>query len=145
MMQCPDKFEEYSWHDNPIHGFRIIEKENCVGDLVLDIDYITEWLCSEENGYNFRIAPADLVFEDITDLVISLDYESCSASMTPPSIHEIRCKSKIYSNGYKSFEWFIEINWPSNCFIKFNSPKFKQALRKKPILSNDQVMNPNER
>ncbi len=144
-MKHTDVFEEHSWHDNPIHGFRIIEKANCVGDLILDIDHITEWLCSDDGEYNFKIAPADLIFEDIIDLAIFLDYGECSASITPPSIHEIRREPKEYPNGYKSYEWFIEINWPSNCYIKFKSPGFKQILRKQPMLSNEQIIKPSNR
>lgn len=144
-MDYSNEFKKHSWHDNPIHSFRVIEKKHGVGDLILDIDYITEWLSSEDDKYNFKIAPTDLIFEDISDLEISLDYKSCSAGITPPSIHEIRREPKVYKNGYKSFDWYIEINWPSNCYIKFSSPSFKQKLRKKPILSDKQIISSNTR
>jgi len=32
-----EDFEQVSWHDNAIHGFRILEgTDDCCGDLVLD-------------------------------------------------------------------------------------------------------------
>ncbi len=134
------KFEEYNWHDNPIHGFKIIESDYGSGDLVLDIDYITEWLCKEGESYNFKIAPADLIFKGVTDLEISLDYKSCTAGITPPSIHEIIREPIQYDNGYKSYSWIIAINWPTDAFIKFKGDKFIQSLRKDPVLHDEQVL-----
>ncbi len=137
------KFEDYSWHDNPIHGFKIIELEHGSGNLEIDIDYIAEWLCQEDNSCNFKIAPATLIFEGITELEIALDYKSCTAAITPPSIHEIIREQFKYPNGYSSFSWHIVINWPSNAYIKFKADGFNQKLRKEPMVHSKQVL-PNE-
>lgn len=134
------KFEDYSWHDNPIHGFKIIESDHGSGNLELDIDYISEWLRGDDNFFNFKIAPATLVFEGITDLEIALDYKSCSAGITPPSIHEIVREQFSYQNGYSAYAWHIVINWPSNAYIKFKANSFTQTLRREPIIHNEQVL-----
>ncbi len=138
-------FEAFNWHDNPIHGFGLVEGEYGLGKLVLDIDYITEWVCSDEGSFSFRIAPADLVFEDVSDLVVSLDYQSCSAGLTPPSIHVIRREPRTHPNGHQNFAWHIDINWPSGGYIRFTAPGFTQTLRKEPILSDGQVLDPRDR
>lgn len=40
-----EQFGEGNWHDNAIHGFRVVEgPDMCSGELILDIDHITEWL-----------------------------------------------------------------------------------------------------
>ena len=75
-MLLPKSFEDYSWHDNAIHGFRIVEgPDGCGGELILDIDFIVEWLPpkGENNAFEFRVAPAHLTFHDVTDLVIYVD------------------------------------------------------------------------
>ena len=131
-MSLQERFEDYSWHDNAIHGFRIVEgPDGCGGELILDIDYIVKWLPpeGEDSAFQFRIAPAHLTFHDTTDLVISVDYASCTAALQPMTIHEIHRAVVTYPSGYSSFAWKIEINWPRNSFISFRSPGFTQTLR----------------
>lgn len=140
--------EDYSWHDNAIHGFRIVEDpDGCGGALILDIDFIIEWLSpqAEENAFEFKIAPAYLTFHDTTDLVVSVDYASCTAALQPMTIHEIHREVVTYPNGYSSFAWKIEINWPRDSFISFHSPRFTQVLRAKPIVSGAQYLSPSQR
>lgn len=44
-MLTADNFEQLNWHDNAIHAFRILEgDDNMGGGLMLDIDFIAEWL-----------------------------------------------------------------------------------------------------
>jgi hypothetical protein len=143
-----ERFEDYSWHDNAIHGFRIAEgADGCSGQLTLDIDFILEWLSptDEEAAFAFVVAPADLVFHEVTDLVVSINYAACSASLQPMMINEIRRDAFTYPNGHSSFLWKIEINWPCNSFISFHSPSISQALRGEPIRSGAQHLLPSQR
>jgi hypothetical protein len=147
-MSIPDRFEEYTWHDNAIHGLRIVEgSDGCSGELVLDIDFIIEWLTpqSEEKPFEFIIAPAYLTFHETTNLTISVDYASCTAALQPMIIHEIRRQVVTYPNGHSSFAWKIEINWPRNSFISFHSPNFTQILRTHPVVSGAQYLSPSQR
>ena len=147
-MAASDDFENYGWHDNAIHAIRIVEgPDGCSGDLVLDIDFILEWLPPEggEKAFRFRIAPTDLTFHDVTKLVISVDYASSTASFQPMTIHEIHREVVTYPNGYSSFAWKIEINWPRNGLISFRSSGFTQSSRKEPITSDAQYLSPSER
>jgi hypothetical protein len=145
-MLITDNFESHNWHDNAIHGIQIEQNENgCDGSLILDIDYIAEW-CSEENeAYSFKVAPADLIFHEVTDLVISIDYAIASAALQPMTIHEIQRNEYVYPNGQLAFSWVIQINWPSYSFIKFTSCGFTQKLRKKPKSTGAQYLSKVER
>jgi len=139
-------FEKLCWHDNAIHGFKIREGDDgCSGELDLDIDYILEWLPPEDNRFKFRISPATLTFHDVTDLVISVDYASSTASLQPMTIQEIKKEAKLYPNGYSSFTWEIEMNWPKDSFLKFVSRGFTQTLRKEPVVSEGQYLSASER
>jgi hypothetical protein len=134
------------WHDNAIHAFRIREGEDgCSGELILDIDFILEWLAPVEHSFNFRIAPADLTFHEVTDLVVSIDYASATAATQPMTIHEIRREAISYPNGHRSFKWNIEINWPPKGLISFQSIGFTQSLRMEPVVSGAQYLQAAER
>lgn len=143
-----EKFEDYSWHDNAIHGLRIVEgNDGCSGDLVLDIDFILEWLAPprDDESFSFKIAPANLTFHEVTDLVVSIDYAASTAACQPMMIHEIHRNPITYSNGYSSFTWKIEINWPRNSFISFDSSGFTQELKSEAIVSSAQYLSPSQR
>lgn len=141
------RFEEYSWHDNAIHAVRVIEGQHGSGELVLDIDFILEWLSprAKDGGFEFRIAPAFLTFHDVSDLVISIDYASSTAAIQPMMIHEIHREAVTYPNGFSSFNWKIEINWPRNSFISFCSSGFTQTLKAEPFVSGAQYLSPSQR
>jgi len=70
MRLTTDQFELISWHDCTIHSIALID-EKFKNDLVLDIDYIEEWI-NEDGAYRFRVAPAHLVFHEVTSLSMHL-------------------------------------------------------------------------
>ncbi len=140
-MFTTEDFDKIQWHDNAIHGFRILEGEDGFGgELILDIDFIVEWLGPFNNSFSFRIAPADLTFHDMSDLVISVDYAAMPSAVQPMQIAEIHRESITYPNGFTTFNWKIEIGWPPDGFIKFVSPGFTQKLRRRPITSKSQYL-----
>ena len=139
-------FDELSWHDNAIHGFRILEgPDNCGGTLVFDIDFILEWLKDADNSFVFRVAPADLMFSQVSDLVISVDYATATAAVQPMAIHEIRREIVAFPTGHTSYKWQIEINWPPNGMISFQADGFSQTLRISPVDHGAQYLSPSER
>lgn len=143
-----DQFDDFGWHDNAIHAFRIAEGDDaCSGQLILDIDYIREWVPPAGQGgrFSFVVAPSDLVFHEVTDLVISIDYASCSASLQPMTIDEIHREVYSYPNGYSSFSWKIELNSPVDSFISFQSPRKSQVLKGKSVRSTSQWLMPSQR
>ncbi len=147
-MPQPERFEDFCWHDNAIHGFRIIEGEDgCSGELVLDIDYIVEWLQPQDDNaaFEFRVAPANLTFHEVTDLVVSVDYAASTAAFQPMIIHEIQREFVTNPKGYSSFVWNIDINWPRKSHISFHSSGFTQVLRAEPIVFGAQYLSPSQR
>ena len=137
-------FENVDWHDNAIHAFRILEGEDG-GELVLDIDFIAEWLPPANGAYSFRVAPSDLTFHEVSDLVISINYAVLPAAVQPMIIHTIHRESVAFANGHSSFSWKIELNWPSNSFSSFESRGFTQVERKPPVITGAQYLSPSER
>ena len=140
-----DDFEKIHWHDNAIHSLRIVEAEDCAGELVLDIDFIAEWLPPVNNAFNFKIAPSDLTFHEVSDLIISINYAAASAAVGPMTISEITRTVCSYPNGHSSFTWRININWPPKSFISFQASGFTQVPRSEPVFSDAQYLSPSER
>ena len=142
------RFEDCCWHDNAIHGFRMVQgADGCTGDLVLDIDHIVEWLSPPENAaaYHFRIAPALLTFHEVSDLVVSTDYRTHSLAFQPMAIHDIQREEVTYPNGYKSFAWRIELNIPIAGHMTFQASGFTQTERSEPLVSRMQCLSPSQR
>ena len=121
-------FDAMSWHDVHVHGFRLANEipDHGTADIIFDIDYILEWI-NEDKGFSFAIAQASLRFHEASDLRISLDYKGPTAGMSPFSLAGIDRRPITYPAGAQSFEWKIDINWPTGK-IEFEAPGFTQAL-----------------
>jgi len=133
-------FEELSWHDCAVHGLSILkgDDEYGSGELVLDLDFIVEWLRVGEGQLRFRVAPATLTFHDVSELKIAIDYQG--AAMTPLSLHGIE-RGIVEQPGATSFQgWRLELNWPFNSSITFGGSGFTQVLRREPLLIDGQQL-----
>jgi hypothetical protein len=140
-----DDFERLGWHDNHVHGFAIREGQYGTGELILDIDYIVEWLqCSPGGSCNFRVAPATLTFHEMSDLQVALDYAGPTAGICPFSINVIERTSIATAEGVSRFRWRIEVNWPQG-ELSFHASGFTQSLRAPPIESSRQYLSLSER
>ncbi|MDZ7812207.1 MAG: hypothetical protein U5L74_03425 [Ideonella sp.] len=142
------RFEDYCWHDNAIHGFRMVQgADGCTGDLVLDIDHIVEWLSPQDNAtaYHFRVAPALLTFHEVSDLVVSIDYGAHSLAFQPMAIHDIQREEVTYPNGYTSFAWTIELNIPMAGHMTFQASGFTQTVNSESVISRMQSLSPSQR
>jgi hypothetical protein len=139
-MQKDRSFEEMNWHDNHVHGFTIQEGADGTGELLLDIDHITEWLC-QGNTFAFLIAPATLTFHQVFNLVIDIDYTSPSKAIAPLSIHRVHRESFQYPNGHSSYKWRIELNSPRG-EMSFEAPGFSQRATGDTIKSESQRLSP---
>src|SRR5215472_10291608 len=91
-------FENLSWHDCTIWGLALKlgdpTEEDWTSELVLDVDFILEWVrresCDLQSGgactLEFRVAPATLTFHGITDLRVQLQSPSSGFQLAPPLI-----------------------------------------------------------
>lgn len=138
-----EDFDKMSWHDVHVHGFRLIEGEHGTGELVLDIDYILEWVRNKES-FSFRIAPATLLFYEISNLRFCLDYATPTIGIVPFSLNAIKREPITYPTGHKSFRWDLEINCPDGN-LSFECPGFTQTLRESDRISSLQRLLPSER
>jgi hypothetical protein len=135
-------FSEMSWHDNHVHGFRVVEGPHGSGELILDIDHILEWLSGPE-GYRFRIQPSTLRFLGVSDLRVSLDYAAISAAMAPFSIHSIE-RSVVQRPRYEAQLWTINLNFPDGQFV-FEATGYEQSPWGKVVVTPQQLLSPGER
>jgi hypothetical protein len=67
-----EDFERMGWHDATLHGIAFLTE---TFELVLDLDYIFEWVehSEPEPHFTFWVAPCTLVFENVFDLRIELE------------------------------------------------------------------------
>jgi len=129
-------FDDLSWHDNVVHAIRVVEGEYGAGQLILDIDYILEWLRDDSGGIAFRIAPATLEFREVTNLKITLDYETPTAGLTPFSLDRIE-RRRERRDRYEAILWTLAVNWPVGG-ITFEAKGFRQFLRGPAVVSSQQ-------
>jgi hypothetical protein len=133
---------DMSWHDNHVHALRIVEGEHGCGELVLDLDYILEWM-KEPAGFRFKIVPAHLRFRGVSDLRIDLNYAAASAAMGPFAIHRIERREEVHER-YTAQCWSIEVNWPGGS-ISFEADGFTQEAWGQVVVSELQRLMPGER
>jgi len=137
------QFDEMSWHDNHVHALRIVEGVHGAGELVLDLDYILEWVKCEGNSCEFRIVPATLTFKDVTNLRVSLDYATPTPALGPFSIHALERRTERRER-YDALLWKILVNWPVG-EISFEASGFEQHATGDPVLSAAMHLDASER
>ena len=138
-----DDFAAMGWHDNAVHALRIEEGDHGEGELLLDIDYIEEWIPGGEH-FTFLLCPATLQFHQVTALRIAIDYASPSAGLCPFTLEAIERTAQVYPNGYASWRWTLRLNWPEG-EIGFESPGFTQTQRSPTQRSERQSLAPAQR
>jgi len=137
------EFDQMSWHDNHVHAIRIVEGPDGAGELVLDIDHIVEWLKGPDQGFRFRILPALLTFHKVMFLRATIDYATPTMAFAPFAIHDISMRMEDRER-YVAQLWTIKLNWPSGEFT-FEGGGFTQRATGEPILSNRQLLAPEQR
>jgi hypothetical protein len=147
-------FERLSWHDCHIWGLTLEAGDPDAGDwtsdLVLDLDFIVEWICGVDGGVAFRVAPATLTFHGVTDLAVAVTWEASGhqAALHPLSIDRIDRarteKQKVFLDR-PYYRWGIHLNWPDGGVIEFGAYGFTQRLRAEPALGSRQHLTRHER
>ncbi|MFQ5992883.1 MAG: hypothetical protein ACE5NA_10655 [Nitrospiraceae bacterium] len=147
-------FDQLSWHDCHIWRFEVRagdpDEGDWTSDLVLDIDFIVEWLCGVDGGAQFRVAPAVLVFHGVTDLSINIDWGD---SGFRSALHEVSIdrierervrEQKVYLDR-PYYSWRILLNWPKSGAITFGAVGFTQTLVSETVLTDQQRLSRRER
>jgi len=146
-------FDRLSWHDCCMWAIELRpgdpDEDDWTSDLALDIDFILEWLSGMGTDLRFRVAPATLLFHDVTDLKIAIDcgISGFQTTLQPPSIATIEreavqdqkvCLDRPY------YKWRICLDSEVG-EITFGATGFTQTLRAEPILTNRQCLSLKER
>jgi hypothetical protein len=87
----------WRWHGNLIYSIRFDlgepENQEWRSNLVLDIDFIAEWLREPFGEFRFCVAPATLTFHDVGDL----SYRSIRVTVEGKKCHvrvfDLQCRS----------------------------------------------------
>jgi hypothetical protein len=147
-------FERLSWHDCHIWGldFHVGQPEegDWTSDLVLDIDFIIEWMCGVTGGAQFRVAPATLAFHGVTDPRITIDWRNSGFQVALHGVSIDRIDRERVSNqkvylDRPYYSWRILLNWPNAGEIAFGAVGFTQTLLAEPVLTNRQHLSLQER
>jgi hypothetical protein len=154
LVQTDAGFERLSWHDCHVWGLTIGAGEPDTGDwtsdLMLDLDFIVEWICGVDGVFQFRVAPATLTFHGVTDLRVGVVWGDGAAqtAVHPVSIDRIERErvelQKVYLDR-PYYRWRIVANWPAGGEITFGAVGFTQRLRREPTLSARQLLTRHER
>lgn len=136
-------YDSMGWHDTTVHAIRIVEGKYGSGEFWIDLDYIVEWICVG-NTCRFRVAPALLVFREVTKLRLTLDYATVGAGLVPFQLDGIARNETARTASYGSYSWTIEIGWPDGS-IAFDSPGFTQKLTGPIIETESQSLSPSQR
>ncbi|MBP1886524.1 hypothetical protein [Sinorhizobium mexicanum] len=139
----------WRWHDNLIYGIRFDigdpERQDWRSDLVLDIDFIVEWLCEGSGEARFRVAPATLMFHDVADLQLSIDHGDSEGrtALSEPSIDRVTRERLV--RPFEFWRWTISLNSPPGGKIAFCASGYSQMLRADPRLVSEQHLPRDER
>jgi hypothetical protein len=131
------------WHDSWIHGFGILNDEvsSWKNELLLDIDYIFQWVQPEppSSYFTFWVAPCTLRFFNFYDLTINADLGGEAME-----IADLNLLEKITGRDDEAtyYGWNIELQGGS---IQFKARGFKQIVRRFPIHTSAQTLSPSER
>ena len=141
-------FENISWHDCHIHTIRVRNsKEGYDYDLVLNIDYILEWIHPQQGSSNFVfvVAPAMLTFKNVDKLVIDVAL-AFKEDLVIDRIQreEITTHSTL---GLHTAQWTIHLHSLADRHnqIGFQSDGFVMALTDLPKTIDSQCLEEHER
>lgn len=137
-------FEQLSWHDCHVWGlaFHAGGTDDLASELVLDIDFIVERIDDGAGrAARVRVAPATLVFQEVTDLRIGLDWGTSGfpLSINPPSIDSIEREcvpDRMVYPARPYYRWQIRFSWPAGAEMVFKSVGFTQTLRGEPVVAD---------
>jgi len=114
-------FENYSFHDNAIHGILLPGYEkNEESTLVFDIDHILQWgECSENTVKTFSVSQALLSFHHVTDLNARISWSNSNYTSSESGVYIIDIQRETIETTLRLpqyFKWNIITNSDSHTF-----------------------------
>ncbi|WP_327735238.1 hypothetical protein OG749_16720 [Streptomyces nojiriensis] len=133
-------FEEMGWHDATVHGLYVQETEEVLPRLLLDLDYLVQWVhpVPPATHFSFWVSPATLVFEDVWDLEGDLGFKGTVPDLVIDGVHRL-----VPDDGRQDLPlWHIE----GHAFdLKFRASGYRQYFRQAPTLRSRQALPHTER
>jgi hypothetical protein len=131
-------FDQMSWHDCAVHAVAVEPAPPCPGRLLVDLDYIVEWVCPTPpaTAYGFRTCPATLVFDDAWDLAGEIDLQGFSFEMSLDAVE------RSGPDQHGAFGWTLVGHGFS---LTLRASGFTLYLRGRPILSPHQRLSIDQR
>lgn len=118
--------EKVSLHDCPLYGF-VWDSSGITwkSELILFIDYIDEWICGIDRKCHFRIAPATLIFHNVTGFSYSGPpaHEEFRCIIDNPIIAELKCQKQDKNEQFVHLDIDYYI-WQILLFNRFGSETF---------------------
>jgi hypothetical protein len=132
------------WHDNTLHAWAWQPwRPDCAdeNELLLDIDYIVEWVRREppSNYFSFWMTLSTLVFPGATDLTFRTEKAS-GIHLEIDSIEWSPIEVPSGASGHR--HWIIQGH---NLDLEFNGTGFQLFMRSNPILSDLQFLTLHDR
>jgi len=135
-------FESLSWHDCTIHSLGLDQDGEYQSDLLVDLDFLLEWLPTGDGSFQFRAAPALLRFHNVDKFTIHalLDYKQ------PMQISGIT-RFRRDDPGYANYHWTIKLHsFPGReNQIEFDATGFSQVLTARSFVTGRQSLRLAER
>jgi hypothetical protein len=136
----------WRWHDNVVYGLSFArgdpDADDWRSDLVLDIDFIAEWLCGTPGDVQFKVAPATLTFHDVTDLAIAVDQGDSGGRNAIFEWSIDRVERQPLDRPMDCWRWTIRLHEPPGGTIAFCASGFSQIKRAEPLLLREQRLPP---
>ncbi|MGW2872621.1 hypothetical protein [Kitasatospora sp. NPDC001225] len=133
-------FEEMGWHDATVHGLYVQQTDDFLPRLLLDLDYIVQWVhpVRPARNFSFWVAPATLAFEEVWDLQGDFGFEGMAPELEIADLHRLAPDDDKQDSPH----WHIE----GHSFdLKFRASGFRQYVRETPRLTSTPVLSGAER
>lgn len=126
-------FEQMGWHDATVHAMAFGPGE---WEFALDLDYILAWVEPAEGERHFRfwVAPATLVFENVSELRIDLEPQG-DISLQDLIRGDRQPTRPGFEGAPAEWQWTLDCNEGA---ISLRATGFRQTFRQAPVLLGSQ-------
>ena len=127
-----EDFDDMGWHDATVYSMSFPQADYV---LKFDIDYIFKWHWGATKVNGWDVAPCSLVFENVSDLKVSLDW----GMQGDTSIMDItRDNPRPSPNGQVVlWDYLVEFDVGN---LSFTATGFIQTVRRSAVFSDSQAL-----
>jgi hypothetical protein len=124
------------WHDCHVYAFAYVYEEF---EFSMDVDFIFEWIKEPGRKYiQFRVAPATVVFEEVTDLELNVRAGVSDFELSGISREDLgKPQNAEFTGKQNSWKWTLSFQGGT---ITFKSTGFKLYSRTEPSLIDGQTL-----